>query len=241
MACHRRHRRTLSRSKRVTCLAAGQSATVEKADRRRDALVVALTLTTGAVDAATFLRLGNVFSSVITGNLVLLGIAAGRRAGSLAVSGGLALAGYAVGNLLGATVAGTFQRDQPVWPVSVTAAVAVELAVMAGFSAGWLLTGGRPAADARLMLLALAAVVMGIQTAAVRRLGQMSSTYLTSTLAGLVAALAVRRWPADWQRSTGTLLGLVIGAMLGALTATTATAQRGRSGAEANDSNGPTR
>lgn len=65
---------------------------------------------------------------------------------------------------------------------------------------------------------------MGIQTAAVRRLGQMSSTYLTSTLASLVTALAVRRWPADWQRSAGTLLGLVIGATLGALTATQAPA-----------------
>jgi uncharacterized membrane protein YoaK (UPF0700 family) len=73
-------------------------------------------------------------------------------------------------------------------------------------------------------LLVLAAVAMGIQTAAVRRLGQMSSTYLTSTLAGLVTALAVRRWPADWRRSAGTLVGLVIGALLGALTATHAPA-----------------
>ena len=39
---------------------------------RRDALVVVLGLTTGAVNAVTFLRLGNVFSSVLTGNLVLL-------------------------------------------------------------------------------------------------------------------------------------------------------------------------
>lgn len=195
-----------------------------RAVRCRDAFVVVLTLTTGAVDAATFLRLGHVFSSVITGNLVLLGIAAGQRAGSLAVSGGLALAGYAAGNMLGATVAGTFQQDQPVWPARVTAAVAVELAAMAGLATGWLLAGGEPAGDVRLVLLAFAAVAMGIQTAAVRRLGQMSSTYLTSTLAGLVAALAVRRWPADWQRSIATLLGLVIGAMLGALTATQAPA-----------------
>jgi uncharacterized membrane protein YoaK (UPF0700 family) len=195
-----------------------------RAARRRDALVVVLTLSAGAVDAATFLRLGNVFSSVVTGNLVLLGIAAGRRAGSLARSGGLALVGYAVGVLLGGMLAGTFQRDQPIWPFRVTVTLTAELAAMAGLAAGWLITGGRPTADGRLWLLALAAVAMGIQTAAVRRLGQMSSTYLTSTLAGLVTGLAVRRWPADWQRSAGTLLGLVIGAMLGALTATQAPA-----------------
>ncbi len=43
----------------------------------RDVLVAALTVTTGAVDATAFLALGKVFSSVITGNLVLLGVAAG--------------------------------------------------------------------------------------------------------------------------------------------------------------------
>lgn len=190
----------------------------------RDALVVVLTLTTGAVDAATFLRLGNVFSSVVTGNLVLLGIAAGRQAGSLALNGGAAIAGYAAGVLAGGALAGTPTRDQPVWPARITVALAAELVAMAGFTSGWLLTGGRPAAGARLSLLALAAVAMGIQTAAVRRLGQMSSTYLTSTMAGLLTALALRRWPADWQRSAGTLVALVIGATLGALTATQAPA-----------------
>ncbi|HXS66062.1 MAG TPA: YoaK family protein [Streptosporangiaceae bacterium] len=188
--------------------------------RRRDALVVILTLTSGAVDAATFLRLGHVFSSVVTGNLVLLGIAAGRRAGSLAVSGGLALGGYVVGVLLGGVLAGASTKDQPAWPAAVTIALVAEFALLAGLSAGWLLTGGRPGGDTRLILLAMAAVAMGTQTAAVRRLGQMSSTYLTSTLAGLVTALALRRRPEDWQRSTGVLLAIVVGALLGALAAT---------------------
>lgn len=188
--------------------------------RRRDALVVTLALTAGAVDAATFLRLGHVFSSVVTGNLVLLGIAAGRQAGALAVSGGLALAGYAAGVLLGGVLAGAAREDQPVWPAPVTRALGAELALLAGLTAGWLLTGGRPGAQARLLLLALATGAMGIQTAAVRRLGQMSSTYLTSTLAGLVTALAVRRRPEDWQRSAATLLFIVVGATLGAVTVT---------------------
>ena len=81
--------------------------------RRRDVLVVVLTLTTGAVDAVTFLRLGNVFSSVITGNLVLLGVAAGRASARLAVNSGLALAGYAAGALAGGAVAGNHSRGRP--------------------------------------------------------------------------------------------------------------------------------
>ena len=45
-----------------------------EAIRLRDGLVVVLALTTGSVDATAYLRLGKVFSSVITGNLALLGI-----------------------------------------------------------------------------------------------------------------------------------------------------------------------
>ena len=65
----------------------------------RDGLLVLLTLTTGAVDASCFLHLGNVFSSVITGNLILLGVAAAtavvvagdpRRDGAGRVLGGSA-------------------------------------------------------------------------------------------------------------------------------------------------------
>jgi len=50
-----------------------------------------LTLTTGVLDAVTFLRLGKVFSSVITGNLALLGVAAGQLDAALALNAGLAL------------------------------------------------------------------------------------------------------------------------------------------------------
>jgi uncharacterized membrane protein YoaK (UPF0700 family) len=50
----------------------------------RDGLVVLLTLTTGAVDVSSFLHPGNVFGSVITGNLVLLGLSSATLTGSRA-------------------------------------------------------------------------------------------------------------------------------------------------------------
>ena len=71
----------------------------------RDSLVVLLTLTTGAVDVASFLALGNVFSSVVTGDMVLLGAAAGTGRPELAVHAGVALAGYLVGVAAGAPLA----------------------------------------------------------------------------------------------------------------------------------------
>jgi uncharacterized membrane protein YoaK (UPF0700 family) len=172
----------------------------------RDVLLVVLTLTTGALDAVSYLRLGKVFSSVITGNLALLGVAGGEQDASLALNAGLALAGYAVGVLVGGALAGTPEPGQPAWPVEVTRTLAIEFGVLAAFSG-------------RLALLLLAAAAMGVQSTAVRRLGQMSTTYLTSTLTGILTALALRRWPEDWWRSTGIIVMAVIGAALGVLTA----------------------
>jgi uncharacterized membrane protein YoaK (UPF0700 family) len=188
--------------------------------RHRDVLVVILTLCTGALDAVCFLRLGRVFSSVITGNLALLGIAVGEKNGGLAANGGLAIAGYAAGVVLGTTCAGTAERGQPAWPRRVTVTQAVELGILVVFSAGWLISGSHRGTATRMVLLVLAATAMGVQTAAVRRLGQMSTTYLTSTLTGLFAAVATRRLPEDWQRSVGVIVALVVGAIFGSLAAT---------------------
>lgn len=205
-----------------SALAAGQqpsAAAPQKALRFRDSLVVALTLTTGCVDAVSYLRLGKVFSSVITGNLALLGVSAGQRNGGLALNAGLSLGGYGLGVLVGGVFAGTPDKDQPAWPRQATVTLAVELLLLAGFSGGWLAAGGHPSGGPRLTLLATAAAAMGMQSTAVRRLGRMSTTYLTSTLTGILQALAIRRWPAEWQRSTGVLLAFTIGAVLGGLAA----------------------
>lgn len=185
--------------------------------RFRDGLVVVLALTTGAVNAVSYLRLGKIFSSVTTGNLALLGVSVGQRNAGLATNAGLALAGYGAGVLVGGALAGTPDEDQPAWPRRTTVSLAVELLVLAGFSGGWLASGGHPAGAVRVTLLAIASAAMGIQSAAVRRLGQMSTTYLTSTMTGLLQALAVRNWPSQWQRSSGVLLAFLAGALLGGL------------------------
>jgi uncharacterized membrane protein YoaK (UPF0700 family) len=182
---------------------------------------VALTMTTGCVDAVCFLHLGHVFGSVITGNLVLLGISATRGMAATAGSAGLALGGYAAGVIAGAPIARERDRRatlEPAWPTRVTACLAAELLVLAGFSAGWEVVGGRPSGAARMVLLTVAAWGMGMQSAAVRRLGQISTTYLTSTLTGVLAALAVRAVPEGLWRSIGILAAIVAGAAAGAVT-----------------------
>jgi uncharacterized membrane protein YoaK (UPF0700 family) len=180
-------------------------------------LLVILTLGTGAIDAATFLRLGKVFSSVITGNLVLLGIAAGTHRAALAVSGGVALAGYSAGVLAGAPIAARRGGTAQAWPRSVTVTLAVEVLVLGAFTVGWELASGRPSGDTQLPLLALLAAAMGMQSAAVRQLGQMSSTYLTSTLTGVLAALVTRSKADGLARSLGVLAAIIVGAIAGSV------------------------
>jgi uncharacterized membrane protein YoaK (UPF0700 family) len=179
----------------------------------RDSLVVLLTLTTGAVDVTSFLALGSVFSSVVTGDMVLLGAAAGTGRAELAVHSGVALAGYLAGVLAGAPLAGRRPHASGTWPPSVTVTLAAELVILAAFSAGWELTGTHPSGGAQLALLAVLAAAMGLQAAAVRRLGQMSTTYLTSTLTSLIAGLATGSKPDGMARSLGVLATLIIGAI----------------------------
>jgi uncharacterized membrane protein YoaK (UPF0700 family) len=188
-------------------------------ERHRDVLLVVLTLTTGALDAVTFVRLGKVFSSVITGNLALLGIAVGDQQAALAQNAGLALAGYAAGVMLGALLAGTPEPGQPVWPVRVSYSLAAETVLLAAFSGEWLAAGGHPGGGSRLALLLLAAAAMGMQSATVRRLGQISTTYLTSTLTALFTGLALRQKPEGTGRSTAILVTAAGGAALGTLAA----------------------
>jgi uncharacterized membrane protein YoaK (UPF0700 family) len=199
----------------------------------RDGLVVLLTVTTGAVDAASFLYLGHVFCSVVTGTMVLLGISVGTHDPGLALNCGVALVSYIVGVVAGTPLAvrraGRWlegwpvrrwhraTKHQEIWPSWLTVALALEFCMLALFSLGWELTSGRPSGVAQRLLLAAAGVGMGIQGAAIRQLGEISTTYLTGTLTGVISALATGRTPDGLRRSLGIFAALATGAILSAL------------------------
>ncbi len=201
--------------------------------RARDGLVVLLTVTTGAVDAASFLFLGHVFCSVVTGTMVLLGISAGTHDPELALDCGVALASYVVGVVAGTPLAvrraGRWLEGWParrwhratrhheIWPSWLTVALAAEFCMLAVFCLGWELTSGRPSGVTQRLLLASAGVAMGIQGATVRQLGEISTTYLTGTLTGVISALATGRRPDGLRRSLGIFVALVTGAILSSL------------------------
>ena len=185
----------------------------------RDNLLVLLTLTTGAVDASSILRVGHVFSSVITGNLVLLGVAAATLRGPQAVHSAVAVAGYMLGVLIGAPIASRQASGGGTWPPSVTVTLVAEFCVLTGFSVGWELTGGHPGSTAQFLLAALTAMAMGIQSAAVQRLGGMSTTYLTGTLTQVITDLVTRAQPPGYAIRIWVFGAIIFGAGVGGVVA----------------------
>jgi len=225
-------------------------------------IAVALTFASGAMDVASFTRLGSVFTSVMTGNIVLWGLAAARGSLTLASHTAVAIVGYIAGVAGGSRIAvgapgaggraaaggdgreggdgkdaGGKDGDEQArdgragegragaWPAHVTWALLAELALLGGFAVGWEITGAEPGGWVQFCLLAVAAAGMGVQSSAVKYMGltEVSTTYLTGTLTGLVSSLvspgprATDRW-----RLLGVLLGLAAGASLTGLLVATA-------------------
>lgn len=174
---------------------------------------------TGSLDAVAFLGLGGVFVSVITGNVVLFGIGIAKLEPTFVLRSGAATAAYGAGVALGVLVAGRVSDDQPLWPRRVSAALLVELVLLAGFCVAWELAGSKRTTSEDVVLLALAAASMGVQSAAVIRLDVpgFSSTYLTSTyiraITGLVTG-AREHLGVKLLALCATLCGAVVGAVI---------------------------
>lgn len=194
----------------------------EQLVRRRHLLVVLLTFISGATDATGFLALGGAFTSVMTGNIVLLGLAAARADGQLVGHAAAAIVCYIGGCALGARLAGASVANDQLWPPSVNRALRVELAALVLYASGWWATGGHPSATLQLALLAINAMALGIQSSAVQRFGVagLSTTYLTGTLTTLVVRLTSER---NWRAvadSGKQLLALLSGAAVASLLVT---------------------
>jgi uncharacterized membrane protein YoaK (UPF0700 family) len=178
-------------------------------------LATAFTFGAASLDIGAFTRLGGVFASVMTGNLVLIGLAAARASAALAIHTGVAFAAYCGGVVLSVRIVGHPRTTGPIWPSVVSMMLVLEFTVLAAFAVGWELTGGRPAGAVQLLLLAAAALAMGIQSATMRRLPvNISTTYLTGTLIGVIIALTPARPahpnPSDYNKSVANWRGLAV-------------------------------
>jgi uncharacterized membrane protein YoaK (UPF0700 family) len=196
---------------------------------RRDALVVLLTAAAGATNVLSLTALGGVPASIMTANLVLVGLSITHHEGALGWHAGAALAGFVVAVFLTSRLIRAHDNQavddqavddnqaveakRPVWPRPVTVAVAAEAVPLIGVAIAWGLTAGRPTGATQLTMCTVTALVMGIQSAAVRALGApgLSSTFFTGTLTDTVRDLT-GAGPLRWSAGASGLVALVAGA-----------------------------
>jgi uncharacterized membrane protein YoaK (UPF0700 family) len=191
--------------------------TVSAAPWARDLLLNALTVSSGAVDAISFLALGKVFTAFMTGNIAFLGLQVAGAGGPGVVAIVAAMAGFAVGVYVSTRIVKP-SGGSAVWPQRVTVALGVSLIAHAGFLAVWFASNGQPPANVVHVLLGLWGIAMGMQSAAVRTLhvDGVFTTAATATIIFLVADFT--NWPAtgaERRRLAGVLVSLFIGATAG--------------------------
>jgi len=157
----------------------------------RDTLVVLLALASGSVDALCFLALGGVFASLMSGNAIILGLRIGQGSLVLASHSLVPILAYMGGVALGANITGPRKSAEELWPRKVTRMFTMELALITVFAVGAFLTNSPPSQLDLYVLVALASIPMGMQSAGVHALGVpgVSTTYITGTLTSAVIGL----------------------------------------------------
>lgn|SRR5918996_24893 len=185
----------------------------------RDLLLVGLTVSSGAIDAISFLALGKVFTAFMTGNIVFFGLSLAGAEGPDVLRLGVSLAAFAVGVLLAVRMLKA-SSGRATWPRRVSIVLGIGLLAQAGFLAGWLAASGRPGTSAGDLLVALYAVAMGLQSGAVLTLGVRGIFTTAATATVIILASDVAGSPeaaTDKRRLAGVLLGLAAGAAAGGL------------------------
>ncbi len=186
----------------------------------RDLLLNALTVSSGAIDAISFLALGKVFSAFMTGNIAFLGL---RVAGASNAPGVVAIvvsmAAFAAGVYLSTRIV-KGSENSGIWSQRVTLALGISLIAHAVFLVVWFTSNGQPSVDVAHVLLGSWAFAMGMQSAAVRTLhvDGVFTTAATATIIFLVGDLT--NWSAtviERRRLAGVLVSLFVGATAGGL------------------------
>jgi uncharacterized membrane protein YoaK (UPF0700 family) len=180
-------------------------------------LMLALTLTTGIVDAVGYLGLDRVFTGNMTGNVVILAMALTGADGLPIIGPLIALALF----VAGAAIAGRTLRSLPAgWSTRTTLLMMIVAALLAAvgvtsFAAPHAL---EPVAYSITGALGLA---MGMQAGAARHIAvsDVTTVVVTSTLVGLAFDSKLGRGAAGhpWIRRLGAIVLLGVGAALGSL------------------------
>ena len=179
--------------------------------------LLALTFTTGLVDAASYLGLGRVFTANMTGNVVLLGFGLAGSGGLPVLSPIVSLVAFLMGAVLGGILA---KRLLLRHPEHLGAALGVEVALIAVAAIIAAIVTVKPQSFSGDLLIALLAFAMGVRNATIRRIGvpELTTTVLTGTLTALAADSPLTGGTGrGLTRRTAAVLAMLTGAIVGAL------------------------
>ncbi|MET8053863.1 YoaK family protein [Streptosporangium sp. NPDC005286] len=185
-----------------------------KNDRPSDVPLAGLTVISGLVDAISYVGIGQVFMANMTGNLLILGFAAGDPSKFPLVATAIAVMGF----FLGAGLAGQLVERVPNVRRRLILAMAMETSLFGITTVGSFLLPTTQAG--RYPLIVALGVAMGGRNTVVRRLKipDISTTVVTGTLANLAAdsVLGTGRHTRA-RRRAGEIVALVLGAWAGVL------------------------
>ena len=146
-----------------------------------DIMLVLLACIAGSVDVMSYYRLGHVFTANMTGNTILLGLSIGQGNLASSLHSLAALAGFFTGALIGAFI---IENTEKAWSYYVTLSITVETIIIFILTFIWIQKTQVLNNDVLYFSIALSAIAMGIQSAAIRHLNipGVVTTFLTGTI-----------------------------------------------------------
>lgn len=179
--------------------------------------LLALTFTTGVVDAVSYLGLGRVFTGNMTGNVVLLGFGMAGGTGLPVISPVISLAAFLLGAGIGGAISHRFGDRFPRY-LSWALVIEVGLIALAAVLAALIdIHPNKPSGD---VIIALLAFAMGVRNSAVRHVGvpDLTTTVLTMTLTAFAAdSRPAGGSGAGSSRRVAAVIAMFLGALVGAV------------------------
>jgi len=187
-------------------------------DRRYLVSLLLLTVSTGVVDAVSYLALDRVFTGNMTGNVLFIGFGLVGVADIPLLNNAVALLAFVVGAVICSRVVRGHRHESRL-PTANLVMLLLVAVLSCALALVWWAVGDLPE-PALLVVTALLAVVMGAQAIAVRSAGSADVTTIvvTSTLANLAADshLAGGTGERAWRR-LGAVVAMGLGAVIGAV------------------------
>ena len=188
-----------------------------KRDNLHLSLMLALTFSTGVVDAVGYLGLDKVFAGNMTGNVVILGMAIAGAEDLPWVGPLLALFAFMGGAVVGGRVLRPVKAG---WTTRTTWLFTVVGIVLAALAVTLFITNGRPPQPWELVITVFLAAAMGLQAATARHIAvkDVTTVVVTSTITGFAADSRLAGGKGQpWFRRAAAIVLIAAGAAVGAL------------------------